>query len=86
MSNTIRPKRRRTSSNFNEGASAIDLTFSNDPPRVRRRRTASDDPSKSLPEKVRSSISNVLSRKTYLNKEWKRIKTGTYQPIVKKRN
>jgi hypothetical protein len=39
--------------------------------------------SKETKDKVRSSISNVLSRKTYLNKEWKRIKTGTYQPIVK---
>ena len=39
--------------------------------------------SKETKDKVRSSISNVLSRKTYLNKEWKRIKSGTYQPIVK---
>jgi hypothetical protein len=39
--------------------------------------------SKETRDKVRSSISNVLSRKAYLNKEWKRIKSGTYQPIVK---
>jgi hypothetical protein len=50
MSDTIRQRRRRTSSNFNEGALEIDSTFSDDPPRVRRRRTASNDLSESLPE------------------------------------
>ena len=50
MSDTIRQRRRRTSSNFNEEASESDSTFSNDTPRVRRRRTASDGASKSLPE------------------------------------
>lgn len=59
MSDTIRQRRQRTSSNFNEGASAIaqrhpegmiDSTFSDDTPRVRRRRTASDSLSESLPE------------------------------------
>jgi hypothetical protein len=31
--------------------------------------------------KVRSSISNVLGRKIYLGKQWKRLKPGVYQPL-----
>ena len=31
--------------------------------------------------KVRVSITNVLSRKAYLNKYWKRIEPGIYQPL-----
>ena len=40
--------------------------------------------SRETKNKVGNCISNVLSRKAYLNKEWKRIKPGTYQPISKK--
>ena len=40
--------------------------------------------SKETKNKVRTSISNVLSRKAYLNKKWKRIKPGIYQPIIRK--
>ena len=32
--------------------------------------------------KVRTSISNVLSRKAYLDKHWSRIKPGVYRPRV----
>ena len=40
---------------------------------------------KARKNKVRASISNVLSRKPYLGKEWKRIKLGVYQPLTKGR-
>lgn len=35
-------------------------------------------------DRVRSSISNLLCRKLYLDKEWKRIRPGVYKPIVDK--
>ena len=38
---------------------------------------------KTVKNKVRTSISNVLSRKTYLNKYWTRIKLGVYRPLTK---
>jgi hypothetical protein len=37
--------------------------------------------SQSKKNKVRSSISNVLSRKAYLGKQWQRIRPGIYQPL-----
>jgi hypothetical protein len=37
--------------------------------------------SQSTKNKVRSSISNVLSRKIYLGKQWQRIRPGIYQPL-----
>ena len=37
---------------------------------------------KALRNKVRTSISNVLSRKAYLGKHWSRIKAGVYRPRV----
>ena len=37
---------------------------------------------KALKNKVRTSISNVLSRKAYLGKHWSRIKPGVYRPKV----
>ena len=40
---------------------------------------------KTLKNKVRASISNVLSRKTYLNERWTRIKVGVYRPLTKKK-
>ena len=35
--------------------------------------------------KIRVSIFNVLSRKAYLNKYWKRVKPGIYRPLYKKK-
>ena len=40
--------------------------------------------SRQTKNQVGSCISNVLSRKAYLNKQWKRIKPGMYQPIRQK--
>ena len=40
---------------------------------------------KALENKVRASISNVLSRKPYLGKQWTRIKPGVYRPLTKGR-
>ena len=37
---------------------------------------------KALRNKVRTSISNVLSRKAYLGKHWSRIKPGVYRPLT----
>ena len=37
--------------------------------------------SQSKKNKVRSSISNVLGRKAYLGKQWRRIRPGIYQPL-----
>ena len=34
--------------------------------------------------KVRTSISNILSRKAYLGKHWSRIKPGVYRPRTSK--
>ena len=36
--------------------------------------------------KVRTSISNVLSRKAYLGKHWSRIKPGVYRPLTSLRS
>ena len=39
---------------------------------------------KALKNKVRTSISNVLSRKAYLGKHWSRIEPGVYRPRTSK--
>lgn len=41
-----------------------------------------DSWSKGTRNKVRSCISNLLSRKAYLDKYWKRVKPGLYRAIV----
>ena len=37
---------------------------------------------KDLNNKIRCSISNVLCRKPYIGKRWRRIKLGVYQPLT----